>query len=80
MNSEKMKQQIASTFNDVAERYDGNLFFSRSAKRLVDHLAPLEQQRVLDLSTGTGIVALEIAQRHQQTQIEALDLSEGMLA
>ncbi|MDQ7017126.1 MAG: methyltransferase domain-containing protein, partial [Gammaproteobacteria bacterium] len=47
---------------------------------LVDHLAPLEQQRVLDLSTGTGIVALEIAQRHQQTQIEALDLSEGMLA
>jgi len=80
MSSEKMKQQIAVTFNDVAERYDGNLFFSRSAVRLVDHLAAEENMAVLDLSTGTGIVATEIARRQSSAKIEALDLSEGMLA
>ena len=80
MNSDKIKQNIQATFDKVATKYDSNRFFKLSATQLVNNIALIKPNNILDLSTGTGIVALELAQKYPQANIEAIDLSEGMLA
>lgn len=55
------KQQLAATFNGVADGYDAMLFTRRTADRLVE-LAQLQPgERVLDVATGTGWAALAAA-------------------
>ena len=80
MDSEKIKQGIKTTFDDVSERYDSSRFFRLSAQKMVDMLALKAGMRVLDISTGTGMVAIEMAKKLPNIQIEAVDLSAGMLA
>jgi len=63
----------------VASRYDENRFFSISAGKMVELLPSLPSMDVLDLSTGTGAVAVEVATRFSHACIEAIDLSQGML-
>lgn len=79
MDSNSIKKNIEKTFNDVSSRYDENRFFSISAKKMAE-LVPLNNEmRVLDLSTGTGAVAIEVAKKYKHADVEAIDLSQGML-
>ncbi|MEJ2621140.1 MAG: methyltransferase domain-containing protein [Candidatus Thiodiazotropha sp.] len=80
MDSIKYKQSIKSTFDKVSSGYDQNRFFTISAKKMVSLLPALDSLNVLDLSTGTGSVAIEIATRYQHAQIEAIDLSGEMIS
>lgn len=80
MNSEKIKQGIQTTFDDVASCYDSSRFFRLSAQKMVEMLEIQEDMKVLDVSTGTGVVAIEMAKQHPNIQIDAIDLSAGMLA
>lgn len=72
-------------FSDIAHRYDlANhvLSFNRDRawrRELVQQAAPKPGERLLDLCTGTGDVAIEFAQACPALQIVGLDLSEEML-
>lgn len=76
------KQAVTGVFDLVATKYDNPSlrFFSSSADKLVDIANITPQQKVLDIATGTGVVALAIAQRLQNDgRIQAIDLSEKMI-
>jgi ubiquinone/menaquinone biosynthesis C-methylase UbiE len=79
MDSEDYKKGIQATFDDIAYRYDENRFFAISASRMAELVSPADGLKILDISTGTGAVAIEIARKHQTASIEAIDLSQGML-
>ncbi|MCG7898262.1 MAG: class I SAM-dependent methyltransferase [Candidatus Thiodiazotropha weberae] len=79
MDTIEYKQSIQTTFDKVSSRYDQNSFFGISAKRLAALLPAADELHVLDISTGTGSVAIEIATRHRDAHIEAIDLSREML-
>jgi ubiquinone/menaquinone biosynthesis C-methylase UbiE len=79
MDNEKYKQGIEAIFDDVSRRYDENRFFAISASKLAQLVPSSDKKQILDISTGTGAVAIEIACKHKNTSIEAIDLSQGML-
>jgi ubiquinone/menaquinone biosynthesis C-methylase UbiE len=70
----------------VAENFDARTDYSRSAlhARLADWLvrlaAPQPNERVLDISTGTGFVAVPVAHLvGEQGTVVGVDISAGML-
>lgn len=73
-------------FDGIADRYDLlnrliSLGIDQSwRRRTVDSLALGERAKVLDLATGTGDLALMIAQRVAGTHVVGVDPSRGMLA
>jgi demethylmenaquinone methyltransferase/2-methoxy-6-polyprenyl-1,4-benzoquinol methylase len=77
--------EIAQMFSQIAHRYDRAnriLSFNRDRawrKILVQHAAPKVGERLLDLCTGTGDVAIEFAKACPEMEIVGLDLSEEML-
>lgn len=77
--------EVARMFSQIARRYDlANhvLSFNRDRawrRELVQHSAPRAGERLLDLCTGTGDVAIEFAQACADLQIVGVDLSEEML-
>lgn len=77
--------EIAELFSKIAHRYDRAnhvLSFNRDRvwrRELVRQADPRPGERVLDLCTGTGDVALEFARACPDMQIIGLDLSEQML-
>lgn len=77
--------EVAQMFSKIAHRYDlANHILSLNRDRawrraLVQHAAPQPGERLLDLCTGTGNVAIEFAQACPDLQIVGLDLSEEML-
>ncbi len=86
MNSDfednQIKESISATFDDVANDYDSNKQFVISAKRLVEILKKQElkdESNILDLSTGTANVALEIAKEYPNSKIHGVDISKEML-
>lgn len=79
-------RQIQSMFGAVAPKYDLlNRLLSAGRdqywrKVAVDLLAPSHGERFLDLATGTGDIALEIAARHPaKAKVMGLDFSGPML-
>ena len=81
-STEKQQQQIISVFDAVADGYDNQAmrFFSAAADRLIDTLKPEPGQKVLDIATGTGVVATSCAQAVLPGgQVAAIDLSVSML-
>ncbi len=73
-------------FDGIARRYDRmnrilSFGLDRNWRRkLIDSLGPMEtNRRVLDVATGTGDVAIDIATRSSESTITGLDPSQGML-
>ena len=76
------KQNAIAVFNLVANHYDNQSmrFFPFCADRLISHLRPAPDAKILDVATGTGAVALAAAQTlGPQGRVQAIDLAENML-
>lgn len=73
------KQQLLTDFNNRSN-YDNGRFYAPVAKRLIE-LAQLESgQKVLDIATGTGLVALSAAKIVGASgKVTGVDFSVGML-
>lgn len=82
MNAEQIKAIVQSTFNAVADGYDDPTlrFFPACAKQLADLLELRGDEQVLDVATGTGHAALELAARLPRGRATGVDFSAGMLA
>ena len=72
-------RQIQNMFTAIAPRYD---FLNRLLsvgqdrhwrKKAINRLAPVPKERILDIATGTGDMALEIASRNLSVQISGFD-------
>lgn len=80
------KEQVRTMFDRIAPHYDllNHVLSFRIdrlwRRRVVEELAHCRPQRVLDLATGTGDLALETARRIPGVRVTGIDLSENMLA
>jgi len=80
--TDEMVDHLVDFFDQVAEDYDtwaGGLH-ARIAARLVDLAAPKKGNHVLDVGTGTGLVAHLVAATVRPGTVIGIDLSERMLA
>ncbi|MEH2459079.1 class I SAM-dependent methyltransferase [Nostoc sp.] len=74
------KQQIADLYNRRSQTYDEGDWHPRIAHRLVKHAQISQGQHVLDIATGTGMVAIEAAQLVGfEGRVVGVDISTGML-
>ncbi|RAJ22282.1 demethylmenaquinone methyltransferase/2-methoxy-6-polyprenyl-1,4-benzoquinol methylase [Gelidibacter algens] len=78
------KEQVAQMFDTISKEYDGlNRVISfgidvKWRKKVVDIVAQSNANRILDIATGTGDLAINLAQTSAQ-EIIGLDISDGML-
>jgi len=81
MQSNDRKKMIQQGFDTVAAGYDhpSLSFFPETARRLVEHLQLKPTDKLLDVCTGTGCVALTAAEKIPQGKVTGIDLSSGML-
>ena len=77
--------QTREMFTSIAPRYD---FLNRLLsvgqdkywrQRAIDLLDPMENERILDVATGTGDMVIEVAKRNLSVQIFGIDFSQRML-
>jgi len=82
MDTVERKTLIKSSFNNIADEYDGDAlrFFHLGGRFLVEKLALTGGENVLDLATGTGAVAIEAAKQLPKGRVEAVDFSIAMLS
>jgi len=76
------KQTITSVFDLVATKYDNPSlrFFPVCADKLIDYAKIKPNQKVLDVATGTGMVAMAAAQcLGNGGHVHAIDLSKNMI-
>ena len=74
--------QIARLFDLLADGYDRAAlrFFPFTADRVAQRLAPRPGEKILDVATGTGAVAVALGQRLGGSgRVMAVDISERML-
>lgn len=80
------KAQVREMFDNIAPRYDLlNHTLSMNIDRLWRHRAvkavrAYAPRRILDVATGTGDLAIQLARRIPASEVIAVDISEGMLA
>jgi demethylmenaquinone methyltransferase / 2-methoxy-6-polyprenyl-1,4-benzoquinol methylase len=80
------KRQALDLFRGLPRRYDllsNALSFGqdpRWRRALVDAIAPVAGERILDVATGTGMVAAELLARDPDCTVVGLDQSAEMLA
>ncbi|WP_415397063.1 methyltransferase domain-containing protein [Sulfurimonas sp. CS5] len=78
--NKKIKDGIKSTFDDVAKSYDKNKQFVISAKKMLEFIEiNNENINILDLSTGTGNIAIELGKKFPNANIYGVDISDEML-
>ncbi len=81
----KLSQENKRLFTAIAVRYDLlNHLLSwnidrRWRKKLVDFAGVKPGERILDLCTGTGDIAIRFARMHETKEITGIDFSEAML-
>ena len=79
------KEQVAKMFDTISEDYDGlNRMISfgidvKWRKKEVTLVGQANPKKVLDIATGTGDLAINIAKKTQDAKIIGLDISKGML-
>ena len=81
-SSDEMVDHIVDFFDNVASHYDSwaGGQHGRVAARLVDLAAPGKNEHVLDVGTGTGLVANLVAPRVNPGLVMGIDLSDNMLS
>lgn len=81
-SSDEMVDHMIDFFDQIAPAYDtwAGGQHGRVAARLVDLAAPVKGETVLDVGTGTGLVAKLVAPRVSPGAVIGIDLSENMLA
>lgn len=84
-SSQSKKQQVEKMFDNISGNYDGlNRVISMGTdvswrKKVVQMVKDHQPETVLDIATGTGDLAIQIAEAADAKKIVGLDLSEGML-
>ena len=79
------KEEVREMFDNIAPKYDLlNHTLSMSIdriwrRRVVRIVRRSRPHRILDVATGTGDLAIEMARRIRDVQVLGVDLSEGML-
>lgn len=77
---DEYKQQIADLYSSRSAGYDNGAWHPRIAHRLVEYADIQQGQKVLDLATGTGMVAIEAAQIvGDEGHIIGIDIATGMV-
>ena len=82
-SAEALPPAVIALFERVAPGYDGPALrvYPFCADRLVPFVRPAPGRKILDVATGTGAVAVAMAQAvGPEGRVHAIDLSEGMLA
>jgi ubiquinone/menaquinone biosynthesis C-methylase UbiE len=81
-SSDEMIDHLVDFFDRIAPSYDAwaGGQHERVAARLVDVAAPQKGEHVLDVGTGTGLVAHLVAPRVSPGSVIGIDLSEQMLS
>ena len=75
--------ELANRFSQIADQYDDihgsdeKPTYNASASLVVDHADPSPDDVVLDLGTGTGLIALALAE--DAGQVVGRDISDGMI-
>ncbi len=84
-STQTKKQQVEQMFDNISGNYDGlNRVISMGTdvswrKKVVQMAKNHQPETVLDIATGTGDLAIQIAEAADAKKIVGLDLSEGML-
>lgn len=79
------KQQVTQMFDTISENYDGlNRVISfgidvKWRKKVVKTIAATNPLYTLDIATGTGDLAIQMAEAMPQAKVTGLDISPGML-
>lgn len=79
------KKQVEQMFDNISGNYDGlNRVISMGTdvswrKKVVQTVASMNPDTILDIATGTGDLAIQMAEQTGASEIIGLDLSEGML-
>ncbi|MDJ0707778.1 MAG: methyltransferase domain-containing protein [Leptolyngbyaceae cyanobacterium MO_188.B28] len=77
---DEYKQQVADLYSHRSSNYDDGDWHPRIAHRLVEYAQLSQGQQILDIATGTGMVAIEAAQIvGNEGQVIGIDISTGML-
>ena len=80
MESQEYKQAIANLYSRRSETYDNSEWHDRMARRLVYYANIAAGSKVLDIATGTGMVAFYAAAKvERQGSVIGIDISEGMI-
>ena len=73
------KQQLLTDFNNRTN-YDNGRFYIPIANQLIEFANLQNGQKILDIATGTGIVALNAAEKiGSEGKVIGVDISTGML-
>lgn len=79
-HTEEYKQQLLADFNSRIN-YDNGRFYIPIAQRLIEVANLQSARKILDIATGTGIVALAAAEKAgAQSKVIGIDISAGMLS